>query len=173
MGINSLSLSQGHVIWKIETFCILRHWESFYPSSVLLSVAHRGQDYHHLAQGVEDAHIEDGVKLPCTSRSLCYLCTIYDVTNEGVCQYRPRYRSCVGQHSEGMEHNTGVCLREIQDIVQKQHEDGSHAIVGEPLTEFCGQYERDGFGIGDFGLGRHCKKFKSLGMGRYRDTGPD
>ena len=67
-----------------------------------------------------------------------------------------------------MEHNTRVCLGEIQDIVQEQHEDGSHAIVGEPLTEFCGQNEWDGFGIGNFGLGRHCKKFKSLGMGRYR-----
>ena len=65
-----------------------------------------------------------------------------------------------------MEHNTGVCLGEFQDIVQKQHENGSHAIVGEPLTEFGGQDERDGFGIGNFGLGRHCEKFKSLGIGR-------
>ena len=95
-----------------------------------------------------------------------YLWGTDDVTNEGVCQYRPRYRSCVGEHSEGMEHNAGVGLGEFQHFIQKQNENCSHAIVGEPFTEFCGQNERDGFGIGDFGLGRHCTKFKSLSMGR-------
>ena len=95
-----------------------------------------------------------------------YLWGTDDVTNEGVCQYCPWYRSCVGEHSEGMEHNAGVRLGEFQDFIQKQNENCSHAIVGEPFTEFCGQNERDGFGIGDFSLGGHCTKFKSLSMGR-------
>ena len=95
-----------------------------------------------------------------------YLWGTDDVTNEGVCQYRPRYRSCVGEHSEGMEHNAGVRLGEFQNFIQKQNENCSHAIVGEPFTELCGQNERDRFGIGDFGLRRHCTKFKSLSMGR-------
>ena len=75
-----------------------------------------------------------------------------DYTNEGVCQYSPRYRSCVGQHSEGMEHNTRVRFREIQNIIQKENKDCSHAIVGKPLTEFCCEDKRNGFRVGDFSL---------------------
>ena len=65
-----------------------------------------------------------------------------------------------------MEHNTGVGLGEFEDIMQKQNKDGSHAIIGEPLTKLCRQNERNGSRVGNFSVGRHGQRLKSLSMSR-------
>ena len=91
------------------TWLNLRHGQA---GDTLVRVAHRGQDNHHLPDGVEDGDVENCLEFPWKLQCGQEIFSRSVATNERVSEDGPQYGCEVGHHCEPVEQDGGVRVTE-------------------------------------------------------------
>ena len=65
-----------------------------------------------------------------------------------VCQHGTKDGEEVAEAREGMVDFSRYVFTEVQLLLEIQHEDGLHAIIGKSFAEFISDYEEQRFGKG-------------------------